>query len=154
MTDSVTDLLRYWLPKSAAWGFPPPDPAVSVLEIPTLDVGVSRALSPMLRERFEFCGEWEVGPGGMRWYSAASLAEHRTYLAEAVEENLDAHGDRCLFVGKAASELSVLAETDWNLITAHWVSGAAEPAILLHHGSNVEEFPNLRACLQWYKGDQ
>jgi len=106
----------------------------------------------MLKERFEFCGEWQVGPGGLCWYTPELMDQERAYLLGAVRENLDAYGEICRLQNKAVEELTVLAETDFNLITAYWGAGGVEPTIQVHHGSNAEEFGTLLECLAWYAG--
>lgn len=49
----------------------PPEP---LTDVPALDMGVRKKLTPMLRDRFEFAGEWVNAVAAQTWLSLSRMA--------------------------------------------------------------------------------
>ena len=136
--------------------------ASTVNEVPTLDPDVRRPVSPMLRERFLFCGAWELATHG-DWLSVDEMilianndtddpriAEIIVYKdSAALDWPNDAGG---LF---RPDRLSLFAGSDvtYERVYLLWVDDAVEPEVWVYDTNGNARYRDLEQYLNAYLSD-
>lgn len=131
--------------------------ASDVETVPTLDPSVRRPVTPMLRERFRFCGGWRLATHGdwlgiaeMELVASGDLTEPRISEIIAYKDAaaLDWPNDACgLF---RADRVSLFAGSDLTYTRAYllWFDGASEPEVWAYDSNGEARYADLDAYLR------
>lgn len=137
----------------------PPEPFSK--GIPTLQAGVYRPVSPMLKERFERCGRWTVASHG-DWLSAADMESLWSEAATAADTLL--YGIKQSQIAAAEGwpneastlfrpeRLSFFAGSDhsYERIYLLWIEYEDEPELWVYDANGESRYRDLSAYLQAY----
>ena len=127
------------------------NPAVPVKQLATFKRGVSRPLSPMLRERFKFASS--IDRAGQVWLGAKEVAtatkslgirRHHKSRREQWEGSAPMR-----FEDSDLSLFGVSPESPEDVVYLVWRPGVTEPELWNYHGMSERKFKNLESYLRW-----
>ena len=125
--------------------------AVPVKALATFKRGVSRPLSPMLRERFAFAST--IVNSGQVWLAAKEVAKAtRSRRIRGHHKARREHWEDSAPMRFEDSELSLFAMTPdapEDVIYFVWKPEATEPELWDYHGMSERKFKDLEAFLRW-----
>lgn len=134
-------------------------------QIATLEPGVSRPMSPMWRERFQFCGKWENDPFGYTWLdfnesdkwlnSDEYFDEIESTLKERIElfiENYDGFPPTSV----PRDSCAIFAAATYSLGECYliYLEDRIEPVIFTYSGGDWGIYANLNGYLEYMSGDR
>lgn len=143
-------------------GFPgPAKPEVLMVGIPTLEKGVFRDFTPMLRKRFEICGRWQYATHGT-WLSIGDmeglLSDTNDSLINSLKTQIEALKDG--WPDHACSlfrpeRLSVFSCSDLgnDSIFLLWLDLEDEPELWVYDSNGESRYKNLDEYLSAYLAD-
>lgn len=134
-------------------------------QIATLEPGVSRPMSPMWRERFQFCGKWENDLFGYTWLdfnesykwlvSDKSFGGLESTLKERVELFIE---NNCSFppatVPRNSCAMFAFTPYELNECFMVWLEEKEEPVIFAYYDGDWSVYANLNGYLEYMSGDR
>jgi hypothetical protein len=132
----------------------PADPASD--ELKTLS-GKSRRLSPMLKERFEFCGRWNNANLDQDWLSTSDIddigndATAQEWIALRIE-----NWDHCPPANVSKDDVAIFGFNPYEPEETYvvWREGHIEPEIWRFFGADYKVFSDLTRFLEYLLGDR
>ena len=123
--------------------------------VPTLAPGKYQPLTPMIAERFRFCGDWHNAFIGMIWPGVSAL--ERAARSRKVKEEVRTR--RKYWEGSAPAmypdeKLALLGFdlVDGSAIYLVW-TGNQEPSVAWYEAQHEDTFRNLNGLLRYLVGD-
>lgn len=137
--------------------------ASSVQEVPTLDPNVRRHASPMLYERFLFCGKWEMATHG-DWLSITemtAIAENDlsdpriAEIADGVRASaLDWANDAAGLFRPDRLSLFAASDTTYERVYLVWFDEVEEPELWVYDANGEGRYGDLDEYLETYMSGQ
>lgn len=141
---------------------PERDDAVSVHEVPTLDPSVCRPVSPMLHERFLFCGRWELATHG-DWLNVDEMSaianndSSDARIAELIDGKNAAALEWANDAGALfrADRLSLFAAscTSYERVYLLWLDETIEPELWVYDANGEARYRSLDDYLEAFLSD-
>lgn len=120
--------------------------------IATFSAEVTRQLSPMLKDRFDYMGccvcageRWLAASEVSEWVQKKSVVRYHLTLREHWENSAP-----MLFPDSRLSLFSVYKGVPDNLVYLVWAEEQAEPELWSYSGMNSNRFANLCEYLEWF----
>ncbi|WP_369944415.1 hypothetical protein [Xanthomonas medicagonis] len=126
------------------------------LELMTLS-GKIRQLSPMLMERFKFCGRWNNANLDQDWLSVSDAANiggdatAQEWIALRIE-----NWDHCPPANVSKDDVALFGFNPYEPEETYvvWRTGQAEPEVWRFFGADYKNFRNLNRFLEYLVGDR
>jgi len=132
----------------------PPEPFGDSLR--TLDYNIVRPISPMLKERFEFCSSWDNAYLGYYWLSAKQINhwQNNQTAREWVDLRAENAYDVDCFTKYPAKNIALLAYDPYypNEMYLVWDEGHIEPKVWMYFDADYYTFNSFERFLLHING--
>ncbi|WP_046215998.1 hypothetical protein [Paenibacillus wulumuqiensis] len=130
-------------------------PGIQAEQIPTLDKGVLRPVSPQLLERFAYAGSWlDLGEhmlDPVQMKEVMNGQPFREWIAAMRDNREDSAPAR--YPDDRLSVLSVISEDDGEYTLLVWPEDkSAEPRVYRYYSQQEQQFEDLADWLRWMNG--